>query len=243
MDLVSRRRLGGARLRPERRNPHGPHQPLHALAVDPVALSAQHRRHPARAEERPGREHLVEPPHQAEIIVVGRLPRSVDARARNAEQCALPADQQPGMAAVEQVVAVRRAHRPDLLDKNPAPRSVGRSWRRGPRPSSAPASRQRRPHSGRRRAPRSRAAASSRRKSGSGGPRSAGRDLPPSPAPAAPPRRSSPSAPHRSCVSSSSGFAPSSTTERPLLQSSHWSQNPGPLQGSELIGFLGEPVS
>jgi hypothetical protein len=38
------------------------HQPLHALAVDRVPFRAQQRRQAPRAEERPRREHLVDPP-------------------------------------------------------------------------------------------------------------------------------------------------------------------------------------
>jgi hypothetical protein len=52
----------------------------------------------------------------------------------------------------------------------------------------------------------------------------------PSPVSAEPSRRPSPSALHRFCVCYfSSWFAPSSTTERPILQLSHWSQNRGTL--------------
>jgi hypothetical protein len=38
------------------RDPHQAHQALQALAVDRPALGPQHRRHPARAQERMGQE-------------------------------------------------------------------------------------------------------------------------------------------------------------------------------------------
>jgi hypothetical protein len=63
-DLVARRRLGRPRLRPECGDPHLAHQPLHSLAVDALAFRPQQRRHPPRAEERSGREQLIEPPHR-----------------------------------------------------------------------------------------------------------------------------------------------------------------------------------
>jgi len=79
-DLVPWRGLAGAGLRPERLDPHLAHQPLHALAVDGMALGAQHRRHPPRAEERPTREQFIDPPHQRRIvIIVGGRSRPIDA--------------------------------------------------------------------------------------------------------------------------------------------------------------------
>jgi hypothetical protein len=93
------------------------HQPLDVLAVDPPVIRAEHRRYPARAQKRPRQEEFVDPTHQRQIVVVvGRL-WAVDARARHAEQCALPTDRQGRVVAVEQRSAVRRAHRPDLLAK------------------------------------------------------------------------------------------------------------------------------
>jgi len=106
--LVLRRRLAGPRLRAGRRNSHPAHQPPHALAVDGMSFRPQHCRHPPRAEERPSREQLVDPPHQRQIVViVGRRRRSIDAGAGNAEQHALPADRQLGMIAVHERTTVR----------------------------------------------------------------------------------------------------------------------------------------
>ena len=53
----------------------------------------------------------------ARVVVVGRLARPVDARARHAEQRALPPNRQRLVGAVEHRSAVRRAHLPDLLAK------------------------------------------------------------------------------------------------------------------------------
>src|SRR6184192_173449 len=75
-------RLAGLRLRPQRRNTHFSHQPLHPLAVDRIAFLLQHLYHPPRPEERPGSEQLVEPAHHCQIVVVGRQRRAINARAR-----------------------------------------------------------------------------------------------------------------------------------------------------------------
>src|SRR5579875_2713244 len=115
--LVSRRRLARGRLRPERGDPHLAHQPRNALAVDRIASRAQHRRLPSRAEERPGREQLVDPPHQDGVVVLGARRRPIDAGACKAEQRALPAHRQRAVLAVDELAAVRGAHRPDLLAK------------------------------------------------------------------------------------------------------------------------------
>jgi len=114
---VARRRLRGARPGSERLDPHAPHQPLHALAVDAQTLCPQHCGHPTRAEKRVGRIQLVEPPHQRQIVVVGRPLRPVHPGSAQRKQLALPSDRQIGMIAVEQNFPVRLAHRPDLLDK------------------------------------------------------------------------------------------------------------------------------
>jgi hypothetical protein len=90
-DLVSRRRLGGSGLWSQRRDAHLAHQPLHALAIDATPFAIEHRHHPPRAQERPGREQLVDPPHQLNVVVIGRR-RPIYARSRNAQQLALPAD-------------------------------------------------------------------------------------------------------------------------------------------------------
>src|ERR1700730_18350325 len=68
---------------------HGRGSAESRMSVCPIETEfSQHLRHSPRAEERPGGEQLVDPPHQREIVVIGRRGRSVDARARNAEQCA-----------------------------------------------------------------------------------------------------------------------------------------------------------
>jgi len=66
-------------------DPHTPHQPLHALAVDRDTLGPQHRRHPSGAQERPASEQLVDPAQQSQVIVI-RWPRqAIDAGAGDAE--------------------------------------------------------------------------------------------------------------------------------------------------------------
>jgi hypothetical protein len=117
INLVAGRGLGRSRLRPERGDPHQAHQPLHALAVHVDALGPHHRRHAARAEKRPGGEQFVDPAHQRGVVVIGRLARPVDARARHAEKRALPPNRQRVVGAVEHRSAVRCAHLPDLLSK------------------------------------------------------------------------------------------------------------------------------
>ena len=117
IDLVAGRGFARSRLRPERGDPHQAHQPLHALAVHEHALGAQHRFHPARAEKGPGGEQLVDPAHQRRFVVVGRLARPVDARARYAQKRALLPQRQRPVGAVEHRSTVRRAHLPDLRAK------------------------------------------------------------------------------------------------------------------------------
>ena len=78
VDLVPWRRLRGPRLRADRRDPHQAHQALHPLAVDRPTLGPQHRRHPARAQERMSEEQLVKPTHQRQVVVVGGPLRPVD---------------------------------------------------------------------------------------------------------------------------------------------------------------------
>jgi hypothetical protein len=74
----------------------------------------------AATRERPGSEQLVDPPHQGEIVVVGRRRRPIDAGARDAEQLALSADRQQAMTRTNELPAVRGPHLLDLLAKNPA---------------------------------------------------------------------------------------------------------------------------
>jgi hypothetical protein len=100
-----------------RRDPHPAHQTQHALAVHVDAFGAQHRRHSARTEKRPGSEQVVYPPHQRRVVVVGLLARPVDTRARHAQKRALPPNRQRFVGAVEHRSAVRRAHLPDLRAK------------------------------------------------------------------------------------------------------------------------------
>jgi hypothetical protein len=58
--------------------PYQAHQAPHALAIDLLPLGPQHRGHPARAEERPGQEQLVEPAHDHELARIGSRSRSVE---------------------------------------------------------------------------------------------------------------------------------------------------------------------
>jgi hypothetical protein len=79
-------------------------------------------RHSPRAEEWPGGEQLVDPPHQHEIVVIGGRGRSVQARSCNAEQSALPADRHRAVVAVDEPTAVRGAHLRTSWLKNRVPR-------------------------------------------------------------------------------------------------------------------------
>jgi hypothetical protein len=118
---------------------------LHALAVDRLAVLPQHPGQPSRAQERPLREQLVEPPHQPEVVVVGRPRGPVHARPGDPQQIALPADRQIGMVAIEQRSPVRNAHLPDLRAKKSRSttsspilacrRSISRSRSGGGRPA------------------------------------------------------------------------------------------------------------
>jgi hypothetical protein len=76
----------------QRRDAHLAHQPLQALAIDATPFAIEHRHHPPRAQERPGREQLVDQPHQLNDVVIGRPRRPIYARSPNAQQLALPAD-------------------------------------------------------------------------------------------------------------------------------------------------------
>src|SRR6185436_17265025 len=78
---------------------------------------------------RQAREQLVDPPHQPEIVVIGRTRRPVDPGAGKPEQLALSADLGLTVVAVNERSTVRGAHLPGLLaKKNLAPRSAGQSW-------------------------------------------------------------------------------------------------------------------
>jgi hypothetical protein len=103
--------------RTEGGEPHQAHQTPHALAIDPLPLGPQHRGHPARAEQRPGEEQLVEPAHDHEFARIGSRSRSVEVRARQPEQPALAPDRQAGVNAIEHGGAARSAHLPDLFAK------------------------------------------------------------------------------------------------------------------------------
>jgi hypothetical protein len=116
-DLVSRRRLRRSWLGPQRGDAHPAHRPLHVLAVEAVPVGLTDRRHPTRAEERPGREQLVDPLHQRPILVVCGPRRPIDAGARHAQERALPAERQLAVIAVQQRPAIRRARLPDLRAK------------------------------------------------------------------------------------------------------------------------------
>src|SRR5262249_43987871 len=81
---------------------HDPQQPLHPLAVHLVALAPQPRRDPPAPVERAPRVLLVDPPHQGQVLgrLGGRL--VVERRRFQADQLALPADAQLGVALVDQ---------------------------------------------------------------------------------------------------------------------------------------------
>jgi hypothetical protein len=123
---VPRCRLARARLGTERRKAHDAHQPLHALAVDRVPFGPQHGRHPTRAQERVGREQRVDPAHQHQIgIVIGWRLWPINTRSVDGQQSALSAGRQDRMVVIEHGLAVRLAHRPDLLAKRPVPDPIG----------------------------------------------------------------------------------------------------------------------
>jgi len=117
IDPVARHGFARSRLRPERGDPHQAHQSLHALAIHGRAFGAQHCRHSARTEKGPRREQFVDPAHQRAVVVIGRLARPIDARARHAQKRALPPNRQRLVGAVEHRSAIRSAHLPDLLAK------------------------------------------------------------------------------------------------------------------------------
>src|ERR1700730_935917 len=73
--------------------------------------------HPPRTIKRIGREQFVDPPHEYEIVVVGRPFRPVYARARHTKQRALAPNRQGFVRAIEHLSTIRRAHLPDLLAK------------------------------------------------------------------------------------------------------------------------------
>ena len=96
VDAVARRRTAQPRLRIERLDAQDAHQPLRALAVDPEFDG-----HAAAAEKRALYVHFVEPTQQRERRGVGRARPPVVARARQAEQLALPAQAQHGMRGID----------------------------------------------------------------------------------------------------------------------------------------------
>src|SRR6516225_1039439 len=85
------RRIARPRLRPERLDPHQPHQSPHALALDRKTLLRQRPCDAPGAEERPRGEQHVDAPHRLKVVVVGRSRFAIDSRARHAEQRALSA--------------------------------------------------------------------------------------------------------------------------------------------------------
>jgi len=95
-----------------------------------------------------GEQQRVYPPHHAEVAIVRRRLRPLDARARKGKQSALPANRQRRVVTVE-----HRFSRSGLLMvrtswlKNRVPPSVGRSWHAASRSNAPAAPRQ----SGRRR--------------------------------------------------------------------------------------------
>src|SRR5208283_6037215 len=91
INLVPRRGLARPRLRPERLDPHQPHQPPHALAVDRETLLRQRPCDAPGAEERPGGEQRVDAPHRLKATPKNRSRFAIDARARHAEHRALSA--------------------------------------------------------------------------------------------------------------------------------------------------------
>ncbi len=117
IDLVTGRGLAGAGARNQRLDPHHAHQPLHTLAVDAVACLVEFERHPPRAIERPLEMQFVEPPHQGQIISAGDRHRAIDARTRQIQQHALPADRQILGRPLHHRPTLGDAHRPGLLAK------------------------------------------------------------------------------------------------------------------------------
>jgi hypothetical protein len=121
------------------------------------------------------------------------------------QQRTLPPYRQSLVVAAELGFPVRLAHRPDLLDKELAPRSVAQSWRRGPRSCAASAPRRPGLHSGRMPVMPVRSAASSTHRSGWGEPGTVAPNPQSSIALAAPPGRSLPSGQRQSCPNQAPG--------------------------------------
>jgi site-specific DNA recombinase len=102
VDLVAL--AGGAQSGPgvDRLQAHGPHQPLHSLAVHPLSLLDQPPGHPPTAVARAGGVLLVDQSHQPQVL--GRLARRlmIEARTIQPEQLALAADAQGQMSGFDQ---------------------------------------------------------------------------------------------------------------------------------------------
>src|SRR5467141_2223969 len=117
IDLVRGRPLTRVRPLIDRHQPDQPHQSLHPLAVDRVALGCQPRRHAARAVIRPSQILPIDQRHDRQILVTdrGRLP--VDRCARYRQQPALPRYRQRRVLALDQRAAFRSAHLPSFRAK------------------------------------------------------------------------------------------------------------------------------
>jgi hypothetical protein len=76
---------------------HQPHQALHPLAVYPVPLAVQPRRHATRPVEGPRQVLTVDQLHQPEIVCADRSRAAVDRGPADIQQVALAADGQGGM--------------------------------------------------------------------------------------------------------------------------------------------------
>ena len=103
------------RLGVDRLQAHQPHQPLHPLAVDRLALLDQPLRQPPAAEERVGGVLLVDQPHQPQVL--RRLGRRlvVQAGAAQPQQFALPAHAQLRVVGLDQRPQLAQANGPTFF--------------------------------------------------------------------------------------------------------------------------------
>ena len=114
---VSRRGLARSWAWNQRLDAHHPHQPLHALAVEPAAFLVEFEQHPPRAVERQFEMQFIDAAHQDQIVPARLGFRPVNSGARQVQQRALPTHGQILGWMIDHRSAIGRAHRPGLLAK------------------------------------------------------------------------------------------------------------------------------